>query len=156
MELIKAITETSSLLASAKTEDELFAFLADRTCYETYSDFSLICRSHAKSDVTPYYSSHGSGRDYYLDFDIPLLLFIEECNEFVLCHEDPEGKFSALLLRKGMKSGVAYPFSLGGAMEFLLILNSSKEKAFDKDKLAYLNSVCPVALAALQRLRENI
>lgn len=153
MELIKAVTETSSLIASCRTRQELFDCLTERTCYETESAFSLICAGKGEGTLASLSCSHGGQDDYALNLDGEILRFLGECGDYVLCQGEGRSRFASLFLRPGMNSAVAYPLASGERVTILLILNSPGERGYDGERLTYIDSVCRVASRALGRMK---
>ncbi|MDC7220534.1 MAG: hypothetical protein PQJ59_11430 [Spirochaetales bacterium] len=154
MELVKALTETSSLLAASRDKSELFHNLLERTVYESASEIGAICEINSTDRPEVLFCSKGQNKEYTLLLEQDLKGFLDECGEYVVSHRGVDGPFSSLLLDSELMSAVAYPFYSKGKFTGLLILNGREDFYYSKTRLSYLDSVCRVAQFRLDALAE--
>ena len=152
MELVKALTEISSLIARSYTEGELLSCLVERTCYETCSDLSVLFSVNRDKRFIPHLASHREPEEYSFPGNGEIADFLNECEEYIVSHRGKEGPFSDLLIRGGMRSAAAFSLRMDGETVFLLILNSAKDLYYNQDKLIFLESSCRIAQEALSRI----
>ncbi|MDC7222163.1 MAG: GAF domain-containing protein [Spirochaetales bacterium] len=150
MELVKALTETSSLLAYSQNRGELLQRLVERACYETGSDLTLLY-SYDKNRFTPLYINRGNPSEYPFEGEGDFVRFLDECGEYVVSHRGQEGPFPALLLKDRMVSAAACPLMTNGDFTHLLVLNGKRDFYYTQDRLTFLESACRVAQCGLER-----
>ena len=112
MELVKALTEISSLIAGSPTQEDMFSHLVQRTCYETGSDFSVVFSLSGEAEFQTLAASHRNRKEYSFVADGDFEDFLRECTEYIVSHKADKGPFPQLLLRENMKSAAAFPLRL--------------------------------------------
>ncbi len=152
MELVKALTEISSLIAGSHTQEDMFCHLVQRTCYETGSDFSVVFTLSGAAEFHTLATSHRKRDEYSFVADGDFEDFLRECTEYIVSHKADKGPFPQLLLRETMKSAAAFPLRVKNELKFILILNSGKDMYYNEEKLLFLESSCRVMQEALGRV----
>ena len=157
---------TGSLLSRQRNTKNLISVLVEQSTDITRSDLCCLYLygepDENDGSLTRVYKRGMFPAPKSLNSDSELVDFIGECDEAVVLLEKKTSPFSELLLTPGMNSGIALPLSVPTMRIGVLILNSRLPFFYNREKIAFLDSIVRLAggifytTRAYEELREAV
>ncbi len=155
--VLDELVRASALLADERDFKSLISILVEQSLDITRSDLAVLYlfknRTDSRSELKSMYRRGGFEVPEILPSDSELIEFINECGKSVVLQERREGPFNDLFLNPSMSSGIALPLNTAASKLGILILNSRKEFAYNKNSFNFLDSYTKQASGMLQNSR---
>jgi adenylate cyclase len=153
--VLDALVRASGLLSEEINFTRLVSVLVEQAVDVSRSDLAALYlyEDEAAKSLTLAYRRGRGEPPKQLERSDELVGFIEECRESVVLLDRRESPFAGLLLVDGARSGMALPLFTAKARLGILLLNSTEQRHYNRERFSLLDSLVGLAAGMLNNAR---